>query len=74
MPAFVGLGAPYWNSSARGTITGLTHGTTRKELARAVLESVGYQTRDLLAAMYADAGNAGPGSNTCHPRRRRHVR
>jgi glycerol kinase len=37
VPAFVGLGAPYWNSSARGTITGLTHGTTRKELARAVL-------------------------------------
>jgi glycerol kinase len=57
VPAFVGLGAPYWNSNARGTITGLTHGTTRKELARAVLESVGYQTRDLLAAMYADAGN-----------------
>jgi glycerol kinase len=56
VPAFVGLGAPYWNSNARGTITGLTRGTTRKELARAVLESVGYQTRDLLAAMYADAG------------------
>ena len=56
VPAFVGLGAPYWNSNARGTVTGLTHGTTRKELARAVLESVGYQTRDLLAAMYADAG------------------
>ena len=56
VPAFVGLGAPYWDSNARGTITGLTHGTTRKELARAVLESVGYQTRDLLAAMYADAG------------------
>jgi glycerol kinase len=55
VPAFVGLGAPYWNSNARGTITGLTHGTTRKELARAVLESVGYQTRDLLDAMYADA-------------------
>jgi glycerol kinase len=58
VPAFVGLGAPYWNSSARGTITGLTHGTTRKELARAVLESVGYQTRDLLDAMYADAGGS----------------
>jgi glycerol kinase len=57
VPAFVGLGAPHWNSTARGTITGLTHGTTRKELARAVLESVGYQTRDLLAAMYADAGD-----------------
>jgi glycerol kinase len=56
VPAFVGLGAPHWNSNARGTITGLTRGTTRKELARAALESVGYQTRDLLAAMYADAG------------------
>src|ERR1700728_3110742 len=55
-PAFVGLGAPYWDSNARGTITGLTHGTPRKDRARAVLESVGYQTRDLLAAMYADAG------------------
>jgi glycerol kinase len=59
VPAFSGLGAPYWNTSARGTITGVTHGTTRKELARAVLESVGYQTRDLLAAMYADAGELG---------------
>ena len=56
VPAFVGLGAPHWNSNARGTVTGLTRGTTRKELARAALESVGYQTRDLLAAMYADAG------------------
>ena len=59
VPAFSGLGAPYWNPSARGTITGLTLGTTRKELARAVLESVGYQTRDLLEAMYADAGELG---------------
>jgi glycerol kinase len=57
VPAFVGLGAPYWDSNARGTITGLTHGITRKELARAVLESVGYQTRDLLAAMFADAAD-----------------
>lgn len=57
--AFAGLGAPYWNSSARGTVTGVTLGTTRKELARAVLESVGYQTRDLLGAMYADADDAG---------------
>jgi glycerol kinase len=57
VPAFVGLGAPYWDSNARGTITGLTHGTTRKELARAALESVGYQTRDLLAAMFADAAD-----------------
>jgi glycerol kinase len=56
VPAFAGLGAPYWSSEARGTITGLTRGTTRKELARAALESVGYQTRDLLNAMYADVG------------------
>jgi glycerol kinase len=56
VPAFAGLGAPHWDSAARGTITGLTRGTTRKELARAALESVGYQTRDLLDAMYADAG------------------
>ncbi|MGO8919828.1 MAG: glycerol kinase GlpK [Stellaceae bacterium] len=58
VPAFAGLGAPHWSSTARGTITGLTRGTTRKELARAALESVGYQTRDLLTAMYADVGNA----------------
>ncbi|MDE2373320.1 MAG: glycerol kinase GlpK [Hyphomicrobiales bacterium] len=57
VPAFVGLGAPHWDSNARGTIVGLTRGTTRKELARAALESVGFQTRDLLAAMYADAGD-----------------
>ena len=56
VPAFAGLGAPHWNSEARGIITGLTRGTTRRELARAALESVGYQTRDLLEAMYADAG------------------
>ncbi|HEY1746698.1 MAG TPA: glycerol kinase GlpK [Xanthobacteraceae bacterium] len=59
VPAFAGLGAPYWNSNARGTVTGITLGTTRKELARAVLESVGYQTRDLLGAMYSDAAGAG---------------
>jgi glycerol kinase len=58
VPAFAGLGAPYWNSEARGIITGMTRGTTRKELARAALEAVGYQTRDLLSAMYADVGTA----------------
>jgi glycerol kinase len=57
VPAFAGLGAPHWNSEARGTIVGLTRGTSRKELARAALESVGYQTRDLLGAMRADAGH-----------------
>ena len=59
VPAFVGLGAPHWDSEARALITGMTRGTTRKELARAVLESVGYQTRDLLDAMQADLGATG---------------
>ena len=62
VPAFAGMGAPYWNSAARGAVVGLTRGSTRKELARAALESVGYQTRDLLAAMrddFASGGNDG---------------
>ena len=59
VPAFVGLGAPHWDAEARGAIFGLTRGTTRKELARAALESVGYQTRELIEAMKADgAGGA----------------
>lgn len=57
VPAFTGLGAPYWNSHARALVTGITRGTTKKELARAVLESVGYQTLDLLQAMLADYGD-----------------
>jgi glycerol kinase len=56
VPAFVGLGAPYWNAEARGAIFGLTRGTTRKELAQAALEAVCYQTRDLLSAMQKDMG------------------
>ncbi|HNH82681.1 MAG TPA: glycerol kinase GlpK [Acidobacteriota bacterium] len=56
VPAFVGLGAPYWDQQARGTITGLTRGTTRAHLVRAGLESIAYQTRDVLEAMSADAG------------------
>ncbi len=59
VPAFVGLGAPYWNADARGALFGLTRGTTKKELARAALESVCYQTRDLLEAMQKDWGSAG---------------
>jgi glycerol kinase len=59
VPAFVGLGAPYWNAEARGAIFGLTRGTTRKELAQAALEAVCYQTRDLLHAMRKDMGGAG---------------
>jgi glycerol kinase len=58
VPAFVGLGAPHWDSEARALLTGITRGTTKRELARAVLESVGYQTRDLLEAMAADMGAA----------------
>ena len=54
VPAFVGLGAPYWNSECRGAIFGLTRGSGPAEIARAALESVGYQTRDLLDAMQAD--------------------
>ena len=59
VPAFVGLGAPYWDAEARGALYGLTRGTTKRELARAALESVGYQTRDLIEAMHRDwAGSA----------------
>ena len=54
VPAFTGLGAPHWDSQAQALITGITRGTTKKEFARATLESVGFQTRDLLAAMLAD--------------------
>jgi glycerol kinase len=56
VPAFVGLGAPHWDSEARALLTGITRGTTRRELARAALECVAYQTRDLLEAMRADLG------------------
>jgi glycerol kinase len=59
VPAFAGLGAPFWDSEARAAIVGLTRGATRKELARAALESVGYQSRDLVSAMRADYENAG---------------
>jgi len=55
VPAFVGLGAPYWDARARGAILGLTRGTTAAHLARATVESMAYQTRDVLEAMRADA-------------------
>jgi glycerol kinase len=58
VPAFTGLGAPWWDADARGVITGLTRGTGPAELARAALESVCYQTRDLLEAMRRDWGAA----------------
>ncbi|MEO0680292.1 MAG: glycerol kinase GlpK [Pseudomonadota bacterium] len=54
VPAFTGLGAPWWDAEARGSIHGLTRGTGPAELARAALESVGYQTRDLMEAMARD--------------------
>jgi glycerol kinase len=54
VPALVGLGAPHWDADARGAIFGITRGTTRAEVARAALESVAYQTRDLLEAMRGD--------------------
>ncbi|HZR42023.1 MAG TPA: glycerol kinase GlpK [Ktedonobacteraceae bacterium] len=56
VPAFVGLGAPYWDPYARGTIIGLTRGSTIGHVARATLESMCYQTRDVLEAMTADSG------------------
>jgi glycerol kinase len=58
VPAFVGLGAPYWDAEARGALYGLTRATGPKEFARAALESVCYQTRDLLEAMRRDWGAA----------------
>ncbi len=57
VPAFTGLGAPYWDAHARGAIFGLSRGTGPAEFARAALESVGYQTRDLLEAMHKDWQN-----------------
>ena len=59
VPAFVGLGAPYWDAEARGALYGLTRATGPADLARAALESVGYQTRDLVDAMQADWSSDG---------------
>ena len=66
-PAFVGLGAPYWDPDARGALLGLTRGVTRAHVVRAALESLAYQTRDVADAMIADAGPAARRA----PRRRR---
>jgi glycerol kinase len=59
VPAFTGLGAPYWDADCRGAVFGLARNSGPNEFARAALESVGYQTRDLLEAMQADMGGAG---------------
>ena len=58
VPAFVGLGAPHWDSYARGSIFGITRGTTAGHIARAAVESIAYQVADLLDAMRADSGDA----------------
>ncbi len=57
VPAFTGLGAPYWNAGARGVMTGLTRGASRNHIVRAALESIAYQTRDLVEAMESDSGS-----------------
>jgi glycerol kinase len=56
VPAFVGLGTPYWDSEVRGSIFGLTRGSTKSHLIRATLESVAYQTKDVLSVMEKDSG------------------
>ena len=58
VPAFVGLGAPYWDAEARGAVVGLTRGVTRAHLVRAALESLAYQTRDVVDTMVAESGRA----------------
>jgi glycerol kinase len=58
VPAFVGLGAPYWDPFARGTILGLTRGTAKAQIVRAAVEAMAYQTRDVVDAMQGDTGRA----------------
>ena len=69
VPAFTGLGSPWWDPYARGTIVGITRGTTRAHLARAVVEAMAYQTRDVVEAMVAASRHA----DHRPPRRRRRV-
>ncbi|MGI9592374.1 MAG: glycerol kinase GlpK [Myxococcota bacterium] len=56
VPAFVGLGAPYWDETARGVLVGITRGTSREQLVRATLESIAYQTRDVVECVQQDSG------------------
>ncbi len=58
VPAFTGLGAPYWDPQARGALVGLTRGTTAAHLARATLEAIAFQSADVLNAMQTDSGGA----------------
>jgi glycerol kinase len=57
VPAFVGLGAPYWDAEAKGAIVGITRGTTGSDIVRAALDSIAYQVRDVIVAMESDTGN-----------------
>jgi glycerol kinase len=57
VPAFVGLGAPYWDAEAKGAIVGITRGTTREDIVRAALDSIAYQVRDVIVAMESDTGS-----------------
>ena len=70
VPAFVGLGAPYWDSEARGAIFGLTRGTTRADLVRATLDTIAYQVGDVLAAIEKDRGGRSPSCASMAARRR----
>ena len=56
VPAFTGLGAPYWDSEARGSVFGLTRGTTREDFIKATLQALAYQTRDVVETMKKDSG------------------
>ena len=71
VPAFVGLGAPYWDAGARGAIVGITRGTNRADVVRAALDSIAYQVRDALAAMEKDSGQrvANAGRRRSHRQR-----
>jgi glycerol kinase len=60
VPAFVGLGAPYWDPDAKGALVGITRGTTRSDVVRAALDAIAYQVRDVLVAMEADTGEQIP--------------
>ena len=55
VPAFTGLGAPYWNQEARGSVFGLTRGTTKEDFIKATLQSIAYQVRDIIDTMQVDA-------------------
>ena len=69
VPAFAGLGSPHWDAYARGAIVGLTRGTTAAHIARATLESIAYQTADVLRAMQGDSASGSPSCGSTAARR-----